>query len=223
MKLVNKFYNIEIELIENQVTIIAVENPEAYSKCVGDIWNQVSGNEGDFILSECDKLKNISKEVDCIINPFSLDCNNKRIVTRLYQELKLQTDNLMQEELSMLNANIIEFIDKLLLSVPYNTTYELDIDMSNLLKLYNVGIETKAERLIDVIVEYFKVMSKLCNINIFVFIDLKHYLSKEHLEQLYQELFYLKIYLVIIEPIQTERLQNEKYWIVDNDLCIIEI
>lgn len=223
MKLVNKFYNIEIELKENQVTVIAVENPEAYSKCVGDIWNQVSGNEGDFILSECDKLKNISKEVDCIINPFSLDCSNKRIVTRLYQELKLQADNLMQEEVSMLNANIIEFIDKLLLSVPYNTTYELDIDISNLLKLYNVGIETKAQRLVDVIVEYFKVMSKLCNVNIFVFIDLKHYLSKEHLEQLYQELFYLKIYLVIIEPIQTERLQNEKYWIVDKDLCIIEI
>lgn len=223
MKLVNKFYNIEIELIENQVTIITVENPEAYSKCVGDIWNQVSGNEGDFILSECDKIKNISKEMDCIINPFSLDCNNKKIVTRLYQELKLQADNLMQEEVSMLNANIIEFLDKLLFSVPYNTTYELDIDMSNLLKLYNVGIETKAERLIDVIVEYFKVMLKLCNINIFVFIDLKHYLSKEHLEQLYQELFYLKIYLIIIEPIQTERLQNEKYWIIDNDLCIIEL
>ncbi|MEE1517988.1 MAG: type II-A CRISPR-associated protein Csn2 [Lachnospiraceae bacterium] len=221
MKLVNKFYNLEIEFIENQVTVITIENPEAYSKIVGAIWNQVNGDEGDFVLSEREKIKNISKEVDCIINPFSLDCNNKKIVTHLYQELKTQADNTMQEELSLLNVNIMEFLDKLLLSVPYNTTYEFNIEMVNLLKAYNVGIEMYAEKLIDIIVEYLKVMAQLCKINVFVFIDLKHYLSKEHLEQLYQEIFYLKIYLVIIEPAQTVRLENEKCWIIDNDLCII--
>lgn len=223
MKLVNKFYNLEIEFIENQVIVITVENPEAYSKIVGDIWNQVNGNEGDFVLSEREKIKNISKEVDCIINPFSLDCNNKKIVTHLYQELKIQADNTMQEELSLLNVNIMKFLDKLLLSVPYQTTYELNIEMINLLKAYNVGIEMYADKLIDIIVEYLKVMSQLCNINVFVFIDLKHYLSEEHLEQLYQEIFYLKIYLVIIEPAQTVRLENEKCWIIDNDLCIIDL
>ncbi|MBQ2982011.1 MAG: type II-A CRISPR-associated protein Csn2 [Lachnospiraceae bacterium] len=223
MKLVNKFYNLEIEFIENQVTVITVENPEAYSKIVGAIWNQVNGNEGDFVLSEREKIKNISKEVDCIINPFSLDCNNKKIVTHLYQELKIQADNTMQEELSLLNVNIMKFLDKLLLSVPYQTTYEFNIEMINLLKAYNVGIEMYADKLIDIIVEYLKVMSQLCNINVFVFIDLKHYLSEEHLEQLYQEIFYLKIYLVIIEPAQTVRLENEKCWIIDNDLCIIDL
>ena len=111
MKLVNKFYNLEIEFIENQVTVITIENPEAYSKIVGAIWNQVNGDEGDFVLSEREKIKNISKEVDCIINPFSLDCNNKKIVTHLYQELKTQADNTMQDELSLLNVNIMGFLD----------------------------------------------------------------------------------------------------------------
>lgn len=223
MKLVNKNYNLEIGLEENKVTVLTVENADVYTKIVGDIWNQTNGNEGAFILSECEKIKNISKEMDCIINPFSLDCNNKKIVTRLYQELKIQADNVLQEETSQLNANIIEFLDRLLLTVPYNTTYEFDMDMANLLKIYSVGIEAKGEKLIDIIVEYLKVMSQLCNIQIFVFVDLKHYLSTEELRQLYQELFYIKIYLIVIEPSQTERLENEKSWIIDKDLCIIEI
>ena len=87
MKLVNTYYNLEMDIVENQVIVLSVENPIAYAKLVGDLWKQVNGEDGSYILSDCEKVKNISKEIECILNPFALDCNSKKIISRLYQEL----------------------------------------------------------------------------------------------------------------------------------------
>ena len=223
MKLVNTFYNFELDMKENLVAVLSVENPSAYARIVGTIWQQVNGQDGDFILSDSDKMMSISKEMDCIFNPFSLECNSKKILTKLYQELKSQSDSAMQEETGVLNRDIINYLDKLLQTVPYNLKYNFDINIIDIFKMYDVGIEIQAESLLENIVEYLKVASKICNISTFVFIDLKHYLSTEDLERLYESAFYEKINLVMIEPVHTERLNSEKCWIIDKDLCIIGV
>lgn len=43
------------------------------------------------------------------------------------------------------------------------------------------------------------------------------------MEQLYEFVFYEKIYLISIESIFIKRLEGEKCWILDKDLCIIEM
>ena len=96
MKLINTKYNLDIELVENRVTIISVENPLAYREILENVWNQVMGQEGDFILSDGDKIKNISKEVECIFNLFDTDFNSKKIISKLYQELNGQSQILLQ-------------------------------------------------------------------------------------------------------------------------------
>ena len=50
--LVNTFYNLELRLIENAITVLSVEAPSAYQKIMHDFWQQYNGNEGSFILSE---------------------------------------------------------------------------------------------------------------------------------------------------------------------------
>ncbi len=222
MKLVNTFYNFELDMKENLVTVLSVENPSAYARIIGNIWKQVDGQVGDFILSDTDKTMSIPKEMDCIFNPFSLECNSKKIIARLYQELKNESDSVLQEETGILNRNIINYLDKLLMTVPYNLKYNFDINITDVLKMYDVGIEVQAESLLENIVEYLKVASQICNISTFVFIDLKHYLSTEDIERLYESAFYEKINLIVIEPVYTEQLKSEKCWIIDKDLCIIE-
>lgn len=223
MKLVNAYYSVELDIIENQVTVLSVENPVAYSRIIGDIWHQTNGEEGSFILSDGDKIKSISKELECVFNPFSLDCNNKKVITKLYQELKSQADSILQEETAMLNSEIIKYLEKLIMTVPYNMKYNCDMDVTAIMKMYGMEIDNRAEGLLENIVEYIKVVSQICGIKTFVFIDIKHYLTGEELEQLYEMVFYKKINLIIIEPVHTNKLDKEKCWIIDKDLCIIKV
>ncbi len=68
--LVNTFYDFEIELIENEIVVLSIKSPNAYQKILHDLWTQYNGIEGSFILSENSKELKISKNIECIYNPF---------------------------------------------------------------------------------------------------------------------------------------------------------
>lgn len=222
MKLVNKVYNIELDIKENQVIVLSIENPTAYAGMLGELWSQYNGGEGNFILSTDNKILKISSDMECVFNIFSLDCNSKKIITKLYQELKMQSDIILQTETIKLNQELVDYFDKLLMTVSYNLKYNFDTDIVNLVKVFDVKIDEAAENLLEKIVEYLKIFSQVCGISTFVFVDLKHYLTSEELERLYEFVFYNKINLIIIEPTFTAKNNGEKNWILDNDLCIIE-
>lgn len=38
--LVNTFYNLELRLIENEITVLSLEAPSAYQKIMHDLWQQ---------------------------------------------------------------------------------------------------------------------------------------------------------------------------------------
>lgn len=221
MKLIHTEYNLELEIKENQIVVLFIENTRAYCQLMQDLWNQVQGQEGHFILSEKEKRLKISKEMDCIFNPFSLNCNDRRVLNQLYQEIKEQADSFYQEESARLNVTINSFLEHLLVQMPFALKYDINFDIIGLSKLYHVEIDCGGESLLERIMDYLRVMSKICNVTSYVFVGLKQYLLEEELDQLYKFVFYEKIHLLIIETSQMPLLSVEKGWILDKDLCII--
>ena len=56
MKLVNARLGLELEFLENQVLNLTIESPERFSEVVYNLSKQVEGEEGEFILSNAEKL-----------------------------------------------------------------------------------------------------------------------------------------------------------------------
>ncbi len=223
MKIVHKGLNLTMSLSENQVTVLSVENVHAYAEILQDIWNQTQGGDGSFILSDKEKILKISKNVECIFNPFSLKCNDRKIINHLYQQIKEHVDGFFLEETMTINTELNQFIDALLMQMPYALKHNQEMDIMNLLKLYDVEFESNAESILERIIEYLRVMSKLSGINIYVFVGLKQFLRAEELKELYKFAFYEKISIIIVESIHTTLIEGEKGWIIDSDLCIIEL
>lgn len=152
--LVNTFYNLELRLIENAITVLSVEAPSAYQKIMHDFWQQYNGNEGSFILSENGKELKIQKNVECIYNPFSVNLNDKKILTKLYHELSLQSDSLLQEDGIELRESIISYFDKLLNTVPYAITYNFEFELSSIIKALYVQTDSTADTLTEKLCSY---------------------------------------------------------------------
>lgn len=222
MKFIYSQYQLEIDVKEEQITVLTIENPKAYRDILSDLWNQIEGQEGEIILSENEKVKKLAKEAELIFNLFDLDCNNKKVITKLYQEIKELTNENLLNESAEINTQILGYLEKAIDQVPYALDYEVDFDVSVLLKMYDVRVNTLAENLLEKIVEYIKVMNRICNIRIFIFVGLKQYLTVNELEQLYEFIFYEHISVLILEPVFTKSIIGEKSWILDSDLCIIE-
>lgn len=223
MKLVNTLYGLEFDLIENQILVLSIENHLAYSNMLETLWKQYKGESGDFILSHESKELKLSQKMECIYNIFCINTNDKKIITKLYQELTFQNDTLLQEESILFKQELITYFDKVISTVPYNLKYNFDTDLSSLMKSISVEIDDDSDSLLEKVMQYIKLMNQICGVEIFVIPNLKAYFSTEDIIQLYEVAMYNKIYLIVIEPFQTLHVEGEKGWIIDKDLCIIEL
>ena len=138
MKLVNTLYNLEFDLMENQILVLSIENHLAYRNILEELWKQYKGETGNFILSDGDKELKMSQRIECIYNIFNINTNDRKIISKLYQELTYQNDTLLQEESIRFKQELMEYFDKLISTVPYNLKYNFEVDLSSLMKAISV-------------------------------------------------------------------------------------
>ena len=72
MKLVCASFGLEMELLENYVTVLVVENAGYLTEIVSSLKKQSEGEEGIFVLAENDKIEKIDKKLALVIDPFSI-------------------------------------------------------------------------------------------------------------------------------------------------------
>ena len=88
MKLVHPEMDYALLGNENVCMEWIIENPQTFSSYVQEIRQQCNGEEGKFVLSHGDKELNFAKSVELIFDLLSVDCNDKRILTKLYTQLE---------------------------------------------------------------------------------------------------------------------------------------
>ncbi len=223
MRMVYPKYGITVDSLENMITVFSVENPIAFREMAGDFWRQLQGQEGGWILSEGGEQVSIAKKVMGVINPFLLECNDKKVLNKLYADLSETARESFFEETAQLNGNIVSYIENLTQNVQYQLDMGLELDVTALLKAYNVRIQTEHETLTESIIEYLRVLQQICNIHFFLFVNLKQYVTEQEIQEIYEYSFYNKIELFLLEGNYKTPLPNEKNWIFDRDLCMIEV
>ena len=223
MRITNINYGIELELRENIVNVLVVEHPQTMSQIIAELFQQCEGDDGNFVLSNKDKLYKINKEITLILEPFSINCNERKNIIRLHEELKNQIEETMIEETLELNSRIISYLEKITMKVPYMTTFQFKYDIKGLFKLLRVELEHEGTSLCENIINYLKALNQLCNSEIFIFLNLKSFLSSSEIMSLYEFAFYNKINLVLIENTVYNKMEGEEIYIIDKDMCIIDL
>lgn len=97
------------------------------------------------------------------------------------------------------------------------------VQNAGVMKAISVETDVECDSLLEKMLQYIKLMNQICGIDIFVIPNLKYYFSTEETMQFYQFAMYNKIYIVVIEPTLSPHMEGEKSWIIDDDLCIIEL
>ena len=223
MKLVHAEYGIEIELKENQILVLVVESPEKLSELIQELYLSKQGGEGKFLLSEADKLLNMGKFLELVVNPFAIDVNEKRIVQKLYQEIESQVQEQLVLETAEIHSRLISYLEEIAGKVTYPVIFDLEQNVLGLMKTYNVRLETESITMLEKLVEYFRLLHQLCRVEVIVCVNLKSYLSEVELRQLYETVFYEKIALILLENVQREKVDGERICIMDRDWCIIDL
>ena len=224
MKLVCASFGLEMELLENYVTVLVVENAGYLTEIVSSLKKQSEGSEGEegiFVLAENYKIEKIDKKLALVIDPFSISINERKIINKLYTKLGEIAPDYFEDK-AKLTEDAIVLLDKLVLASPFaNLVYDLDYNWMELFKGFNVRFEEMAVTLVEKLVEYMHILTNLLGIKVLCLVNIKAYLNKQELIELYKVAFYNKINLVLIEMTEGEVIGEEKVYIIDNDRCLI--
>ena len=216
MKLVHPDVRRALEFDEERTTVWLIENPRAFYHYIMQLNMQIKGKDGKFVLSRDMKELKISKQMDIILEPWSIDFASRKILNRLYEEINemaWETENFIRTKEIMTNLNryILELEHKL----PYAVECPEEIDFIQLLKALDIKLEVDAETLLEQLVLYIKLCQRLLHIQILVLVNIKCYLTKDELKELYKIATYEKVNLLLIESVEREKIEGElKYVIV---------
>lgn len=211
-----------MDLCENQVNVIAIESPEVLAEYISELKRQISGEDGQFVLSDKDICR-IDKMMEIVIDPWTIDFNSKRIKTKLLQLVKEEADEYFYDSFIETKGMICQYAENLLDKMMYSVSYDMNIDTMSLIKFLDVKVDIQTDKLIDSIIEYIKLLHDLCKIEVVVLVNIKTYLSKKELLYLYQEALYQKVHLILLEATLTEQIDYETIVIIDTDRCVINI
>ena len=199
-----------------------IESPESFSGYVLELSTQIDGNEGQFVLSDKNKELDLEKKAELIFNPFTVDINERKILNKLYMEL---SDLSKEEEMYIKTVELLRHLQEYMLELEQCTEYILEFDqetdMSALLKAVNIHYETRDMDFMERLVQYMKVLAVVVGIKVFMFVNLRSYLTDHQMQEVMKEMKYQNIKGLFIESQQRSCMEGVKQYIIDVDRCEI--
>lgn len=221
MKLVNPFWEHQINLTDGSSTLLIIEDPEILRNYVSNLKQQVNGEEGPFVLSDEKGILKIDEHIQVILSPLELNFSNKKISNKLQAVLKafIISEDYYQETQEIL-ARINSYALNIQSGFPYNIDYT-EIEHNDLLKTINFDIQVDFESEIEKIMEYINILHDICNIDSFIFIGMMNYFSNKTINTFIKEATSNKHNLVFIERVDNTELITTQKIIIDSDSCEI--
>lgn len=127
------------------------------------------------------------------------------------------------ERTTYLQGQIITYLEELFQAVPYPLEFDIEGNMPGLLKTCHVEVDNQGESLLERLTNYMRALRQFCAVKVIFAVNLKSYLTREELGELYKYVFYEKINLILLENSAKEKLENESICILDKDMCIINV
>lgn len=224
MKIVHPDLKHQIELQENKVNLIVVENQMFFYDLILDLVRQCrEGAEGRLVLSKEDEILSFEKKAVVLTDPFDMDINNRKLLSKLSAVLKEQvyTDNLYLSTNKML-GELEVYLDQLTENVEFAIDYDTNVDITGVFKLVGLKLRKEYSNKLEQLLDYLEILQQLTDISIVALVNFKSFLSKEECEQLYDFAIYKKIQLVLLEGhMSDEHIEGECTYIIDKDGCEI--
>lgn len=211
-----------IEFEENKINVLVIENAAFFTEIINELNNQIKKIEGRFVLSRNLKEIKIDRKCELVIDFFNLTFNSSKIKKELYNRLESVSVN----EKNYLESNEIKNrIIKFCYEIEDEIDFDLDINeeftFKDIFKAIKLKINDENFSFSENLIEYMNIFEKFIGIKLFIFVNLKNFLSEKDLELFYQFIFYNKYKVLLIESNDSKKLDQEKKIIIDKDLCEI--
>ena len=215
--------NLNFPLLDDSIslknmTILALEHPEVFSKITYQIYEYNDSSE----IKIYDKKYNALKESDLLVvmDILGYSLNSASVLKLIYSDLEKQIsdDPELKTHIERLSIELNELIKietfshDLLLSTGEPTLLEL-------LKMFNVKIDTQYTNIFEKCLEIIQLFTYLPKKKLLVFVNVCSFFTLDEIQILNEEVSLHNVKVLFIEPRQ---VYNVTQYVMDSDFCLIK-
>jgi len=201
-----------------------IENESVFSSLVLDLYKQSVGASGNVIFSDDGKTCT-AKSICLIGTPTDIDLNTRTVLNKIYKhiEMDVSVDNLPDNYYHALQY-LHDTISALTQGYYLNSTALNNITLTQVLSLFQVQYPAETMTFNEQLLDYLDIYRSLYNIKLFVFVQMRAYLTPENYEALLRFIRYERLQAWFIEASEKTPPQKRNDYhkvIIDKDLCEI--
>lgn len=220
MKLEIKYLDNDIDIKENEVYALEVENKNYFYRIVRDLYNISNNNIVDDIYLSDDNNNEINyfNKFKIFIDFFDFNFDSKKITNDIIKYVNKNISIEVKDSILNQYNKIIKLYKKELNNIDIPLMIETETDSDNITKSLKISIEVK-QNLIENLLLLIDIENILGTKDILIFVNLKQYLTKNELEELYKYSIYNEVSILLIDSqCYGGTLNNEKKLIIDENL-----
>ena len=221
MRLAHSSLHFVIPFEENQIPVLVVEEQALFRSLVQEVISQTQGEKGNFVLSDDWVPIPIDKNLLSVTDVFSLNLNERRLMTALHKEAGLLAHSeKLYIQTAQMKAYLTDWLTSLELEMDYPITYDEEIDITSLLKAINFQFDTGGIELPGQLERYIQIVNEFSKMKLIIFVNLHSLLRLDELDQMYRSARYRKARLLLLESrLPLYEHADERRFVVDKDLC----
>ena len=220
MNLKINYFDNQIRLNKENIQVIEIENKKTFYRLVKDLYS-IKNNEKlneIYFFDDNNQEINMYDKVELYINFFDLELNSKKNLNMLNKNIVNNIND--QEKNEILNnfKKLYKSFNKILFNIDIPIILNNDITIEDIVKFFKISIN-KHNDLLDNLLLLIDLEKNLKINEILFFINLKQYLNKDELIELYKYSIYNEITIVLIDSQSYGiKLEYENKLIIDENL-----
>ncbi len=212
-----------IEWNENRhVGELVIESPTFFRNVARDLNEERDDTAGLCLTKEANVLK-YGTDVDVVFNPMKLEFNNRRAVTTLFKMLvKTSNSEDFYLKTNEFKTRILKYLDEVVEAEGFNFDVVADdFTLNNIAKAVNFHVDSDEDDYVEFLTDYMEVMVELAETKLFVFVNLRSYLTDEEFSRLVENILNHQFDVLLIENQDYGKCEGVQRIIVDKDGCEI--
>ena len=220
MRLKVNYIDSDIVLNQENILSIEIENKNIFYKLVNDLLLISLGELVDNIsfYNESNIEINMNNKISIIIDYFNFNFDVKKYTSEINKLVLKNIDEKLRQDIITNYNKISNNLRKILNEIDLPLQIVNDFNLEDLLKFIKISVN-KFEDLLENLFLIIDLEKILRIKDIIIFVNLKQFLSKNELEELYKYAIYNNVNILLIDS-QTYGacISNEKKLIIDCDL-----
>lgn len=199
----------KITFEEGKINVLEIYNKKFFRRMIEILNSEEEAENNEIVFLDNEKRVELKKNVLVFTDLFNIDFNSKKIITKIYNELIESIKKRQDDELENLTIKLRNYLIEEINELPFEFNINSELEINDLLKAFNLKIDTTCYTTIVEKIEFIiNIIANLKMATILVIPNLKVYLEKEEIIEIYKYSLYNNIKLLILENSSNEKIEN---------------